>query len=118
MACGRRLAGSDEVHNASVLPNQIAVAYDAALGFIRQGAVEELVGGDRNQVDCGVNATAGAAPRIANASYAKAEAILRVLRDEAPSMPLAPPFRPDDNDRALLSKHISNLCVATCDSRQ
>ena len=117
-AAGRRLAGSDEVHNASVLPNQIAVAYDAALGFIRQGAVEELVGGDRNQVDCGVNATAGAAPRIANASYAKAEAILRVLRDEAPSMPLAPPFRPDDNDRALLSKHISNLCVATCDSRQ
>ena len=51
-------------------------------------------------------------------SYAKAEAILRVLRDEAPALPLAPPFRPDDNDRALLSRHISNLCAATCETEQ
>ena len=107
-AAGRTLAASEEVLNASVLPNVVAVAYDAALGFIRQGAVEELVGGGRNgdkKNSGGDKAPPNAAPPPpTNASYAKAAAILHVLRDEAPSLPLAPPFRPDDNDRAVLSR--------------
>ena len=103
---GRTLAASEEVLNASVLPNVVAVAYDAALGFIRQGAVEELVGGrsgDKKNGGTGSKLSTNA-PLLTNASYAKAAAILRVLRDEAPSLPLAPPFRPDDNDRAVLSR--------------
>lgn len=105
---GRTIAGSDEILNSSVLPNQVAVAYDAALGFIRQGAVEELVGNNSSNDQSEVNNRRKPSAN-ANASYARAAAILSVLRDEGPSLPLAPSFRPDDNDLRLLSRYITSL---------